>query len=416
MENFMVNNPIKSIEKWITMGSLSCFLFFINTLHHMWLNPIAFCLTLLVMNFRLFSSSYSTKIALAIFFSAIPTAVEFFSAFVFSLIFQNTVSYVLSLPHNKIIATVIATFTLWVIVKAVKLSYPESKYNVPKLRTNGLLMLPISSIIILYSILYFERWVPPTTENAFLASSICVLLGLVNLVVFSVYDGQMKNVELKAQLVNAKLAQEKTEEYYHAQEQYLQDMHAQAHDFKNQLSVIRAMSSRDESLNNFLDQLSAKITNVAKGVVGYTTNKAINVIIFQKQQLCSEYSITMTIEITYPKLDFIQYSDACSIFGNALDNAITACMLQVESIREIGIHIFLHNNMLVIEFVNSKNPSIEIVVDKKAIIKTTKRQAHLHGYGLINITESVNAYYGRVFFNYTDDTFTVTIYIPINEE
>lgn len=203
---------------------------------------------------------------------------------------------------------------------------------------------------------------------------------------------------------------------YHAQEQYLQDMHAQTHDFKNQLAVIRAMSGGDESLNDYLDQLSSKLTNVAKGVVGYTTNRAINVIIFQKQQLCFEYNITMTIEVSYPKLDFIQYSDACSIFGNALDNAITACMLQTESVRKIGIHIFLHNNTLVMEFVNSKNPSIKIVVDNKSIIKTTKSQAQIHGYGLINITESVNAYDGRVFFNYTDDTFTVTIFISINEK
>lgn len=58
---------------------------------------------------------------------------------------------------------------------------------------------------------------------------------------------------------------------------------------------------------------------------GFSTNRALNVILYQKQKECERYGIEFQINIGFGDLSFINYSDTCAIFGNALDNAATAC-------------------------------------------------------------------------------------------
>lgn len=414
--NFLTSKNNSNIKKLFCILIFSCVLFICNLFNYIWLNPIVFGLTLFVANSMLFIGTYSTKFALAAFLSVLSAATEFLSAFFLSLVLQGNVSYILSFVHNKMIATAISVFTLWVIVKSIRFAYPKSNYNISKLKTNALLILPISSIIIMHSLLYFDKWIPTTSWHVFLTCSICILLGLVNLIVFNVYDGQMKGAELKVQLMNARLAQEKAEEYYRAQEKYLQNMHALTHDFKNHLVAIRALTGNDDQLSEYVDQISGRLAESSKGITDYTDNKVINVILHQKQQICIENHIELTIKCNYSLLNFIQYPDACSIFGNALDNAIAACLLQAGTQRYINLNIYSHNETLVVEFENSRNPSIKLLEDGKSMFRTTKQQPQLHGYGLINIKEAVVAYHGRVIFNYTENTFNVTLFIPLNQK
>lgn len=414
--NFLNPKGKDYIKKMACILIFSSVLFTCNLFNYIWLNPIVFGLTLFAANSIIFIGTYSTKFALAAFLSVLSAASEFLSAFVLSLVLGSSVSHVLLLPHNKMIAMAISVFTLWIIVKFIRNAYQKSKYNISKIQTNALLILPISSIIIMHVLLYFDKWIPLTSMHVFLTCSICVLLGLVNLIVFNVYDDQMKAAELKAQLLNARLAQEKAEEYYHAQEQYLQDMHTLTHDFKKHLTTIRALADANKPLNEYLDQLSDRMAESSKGVIAYTDNKVINVIIHQKQQICLENDIELIIKCEYPLLGFIKYPDACSIFGNALDNAIAACLLQTETQRYIQLDFYRHNETLIIEFENSRDPLIELLEDGKSIFKSTKQEPRLHGYGLINIKDAVKVYNGRAIFNFTDGTFNVSLFIPLNLE
>lgn len=414
--NFLKHRDKSGIKKTALILILSSLLFFVNLLNQTWLNPIAFCLITFTINLLLFCGSSSTKMTLAVFFTVLSNASEVLSTFALALILQSNVLITLSFVHNQIVAKSVSIFILWGIIKAIKFSYPKSNYKASKLKANALLILPLSSIVILLFFLYFDKWIPATFEHAFLACFICVLLGAVNLIVFNVYDDQMKSAELKAQLLNAKLAQEKTEEYYRAQEQYLQNTHALTHDFKNHLVAIRALTGNDDQLSEYVDQISGRLAESSKGITDYTDNKVINVILHQKQQICIENHIELTIKCNYSLLNFIQYPDACSIFGNALDNAIAACLLQAGTQRYINLNIYSHNETLVVEFENSRNPSIKLLEDGKSMFRTTKQQPQLHGYGLINIKEAVVAYHGRVIFNYTENTFNVTLFIPLNQK
>lgn len=415
-DNFLRLKDNECIKKLGCILIFSVILFFCNLFNFIWLNPIVFGLTLFAANSIFFIGTFSTKFALAAFLSVLSAATEFLSAFVLSLVLQSRVLYVLSFAHNKMIAMAISVFTLWAIVKSIKFVYSKSKYNISKLKANALFILPLSSIIIMHVLLYFNKWIPPTSLNVFLICSICILLGLVNLIVFNVYNDQMKAAELRAQLLNARLAQEKTEEYYHAQEQHLQDMHTITHDFKKHLTTIRAMADTDKPLNDYLDQLSGRMAESSKGVIAYTENKVINVILHQKQEICLENDIELIIKCEYPLLGFIKYPDACSIFGNALDNAIAACFMQIETHRYITLNVYSHNETLVVEFENSRNPLIKLLEEGKSIFKTTKKDPQLHGYGLINIKDAVKSYGGCAIFNFTEDTFNVSLFIPLNQE
>lgn len=91
------------------------------------------------------------------------------------------------------------------------------------------------------------------------------------------------------------------------------------HDLKHQIQVIR-MESDAARREEYLSQLEKGMQSL--GVNQHTGNDVLDTILSDKQLYCSQHQITLTIVADGARLDFIETMDICSIFGNALDNAI----------------------------------------------------------------------------------------------
>lgn len=81
--------------------------------------------------------------------------------------------------------------------------------------------------------------------------------------------------------------------------------------------------------------------------------------------------------------------DICTIFSNMIDNAIEATS-QVDGQKWIRLSIKKHNKYLVICENNPCKQKLEIEDNS---IKTTKTHG-MHGFGLVNIKETVDKYDG----------------------
>ncbi|WP_133146871.1 GHKL domain-containing protein, partial [Clostridioides difficile] len=100
-----------------------------------------------------------------------------------------------------------------------------------------------------------------------------------------------------------------------------------------------------------------------------TGNITLNIILSEKKELCIEKGIDFRININFSDCNFIKEEDICSIFANALDNAIEACEKIKNGDKKIKLQGMIVNKFFVIKITNTKSNDILL---KKNTFLTTK--------------------------------------------
>ena len=103
-------------------------------------------------------------------------------------------------------------------------------------------------------------------------------------------------------------------------------------------------------------------------------------------------------------------ADICTIFGNALDNAIESVSL-IEDPEKRLIHIAISHkkNFVLIQISNYCENTITM---KNGYPVTTKADKGNHGFGLKSIRYTVEKYHGSLNFALNDNWFELKMLIP----
>ena len=104
----------------------------------------------------------------------------------------------------------------------------------------------------------------------------------------------------------------------------------------------------------------------------------------------------------------------CSIFGNALDNAIE-CEVKIPEKEKRLIHVTVskQKQFLILRFENYCEETLQY---QEGTPVTTKKEKEFHGYGLKSIQYTVNKYEGAVSVNLEDNWFELKVLIPIMQK
>lgn len=160
------------------------------------------------------------------------------------------------------------------------------------------------------------------------------------------------------------------------------------HDMKNHLYVISELATKDkpEELKAYLRELEDNLSHADVNI--HVGNEIADAILSEKQKMAESLGIVFEVDGT---MSGIQMSaiDICTIFSNMIDNAIEATS-QVDGQKWIRLSIKKHNKYLVICENNPCKQKLEIEDNS---IKTTKTHG-MHGFGLVNIKETVDKYDG----------------------
>lgn len=114
-----------------------------------------------------------------------------------------------------------------------------------------------------------------------------------------------------------------------------------------------------------------------------TGNKILDTILTEKKLYCEYNKINMTCIAEGEKLDFLSESELCSLFGNIVDNAVTAVShLEEEEKRTINILVRTRGNFLSIHEENYYEGELKKSGDG---FETTKKDKEHHGFGLKSI-------------------------------
>lgn len=183
------------------------------------------------------------------------------------------------------------------------------------------------------------------------------------------------------------------------------------HDLKHQISVLRSemdAGKRDAFLNKMEEEIRQYEAQNKTG------NKVLDTVLTTKSLYCNKNGITFTCVADGALLNFMDVMDICSIFGNALDNAIE-CEMKIPDREKRLIHVTVSKQkaFLLLRFENYCEEELKY---QGGILVTTKKDKKYHGYGMKSIRYTVNKYGGAVTVDVKENWFDLKILIPMQEE
>ena len=187
------------------------------------------------------------------------------------------------------------------------------------------------------------------------------------------------------------------------------------HDLKHQIAGLKTetdVEKRAKWLDAMEQELNANEINMNTG------NKVLDAILGAKSLRAKKNHIQMTCVINGKLLEFLHVTDICSIFGNALENALeNAIMIGNEKKRLIHISVSEQKGFIFVKIANYCENPVEIKSGNMP--ETTKADKKNHGFGLKSIRQSVEKYGGTVTMVLDQSWFVLNLLFPktkVNEE
>lgn len=192
------------------------------------------------------------------------------------------------------------------------------------------------------------------------------------------------------------------------------DLRALHHDMKHHLLAIQklAQEGAQEQIVEYTGQLLHRSHDYERLV--QTGNDLLDGLMSQKCQEAMEEDVSVDVQLDFRRVHDVSDVDICTVFGNAMDNAIEACRnVTPGSKRKIVIRTGEGGGQV---FISISNPYEGNLTLKNGLPVTTKAQAYLHGFGLHNIRRTMERYGGTLNVDTSEEgRFTLNLIFPLSE-
>lgn len=208
--------------------------------------------------------------------------------------------------------------------------------------------------------------------------------------------------------VQRHLAEER-ERQYQISRQNIEAVNIRCHDLKHQIrSLLTDRTPVDEAaLAEITDELGVYDSIVETG------NPTLDTILTEKSLLCRNDGITLEVVADGEALGFLQTSEICSLFGNALDNAIEAVRpLKDREKRVISLNVFRRNSFVIVAVENYFEGK-RVLMD--GLPRTTKEDPDSHGFGMRSMQRIARNHSGTVALTTKDGIFKLSVLLAASE-
>ena len=241
--------------------------------------------------------------------------------------------------------------------------------------------------------------------DVFIIRTLVDLAGTLMLIAFQEHWRQLQ-ARQEADAIHH-LFQHQYEQYRQSQES-IDMINRKYHDLKHQIGVLRMepdIGKREEYLRQMESGMDGFIA------IQNTGNAVLDAILAAKQMYCIDNNIQLNVVADGKQLGFLEVMDLCSVFGNALDNAIESVeRLSDTDKRLIRLAVFVKNGLLMIRTDNYFETPLQKSGDE---FETTKADKASHGYGIKSIRYMAGKYGGSVSIDTEDGWFSLKVLIPV---
>ncbi len=228
------------------------------------------------------------------------------------------------------------------------------------------------------------------------------------LAILFIYQSRIYDYIVERELAAMNVLLKSQYDQYRNYQDSMEFIHIKYHDLKHQIAGLR-IETDEEKRKKWLDAMEEEVSSFQN--MQRTGNQVLDTILAAKIFHCRKNNISITCVADGKLLDFMHVMDICSIFGNALDNAIEhVTLIPEQEKRLIHVTVSSKKNFVFIKVENYCDTPIQ--KDERALIKTTKADKNNHGFGLSSIRATAQKYGGAVDFGQQNDWFYLTILIP----
>lgn len=238
--------------------------------------------------------------------------------------------------------------------------------------------------------------------------NIRTLVDLGGMAIVYAYYMQCRDIQVRHELESIQNILHAQYRQYEQSQRTVDMIHYKYHDLKHHIIALRAEEDGAKR-NQYLDRMEEEIRNFE--TQNKTGNKVLDTLLSSKSMYCIQHGISLTCVVDGTLFDFMDVMDICSIFGNAMDNAIEyEKQVEEEEKRLIHVSAFSQKNFLIIRFENYYEGSMQF---EENLPVTTKKEKEFHGYGLKSLRYTVHKYKGEVDISVQDNWFNLKILIPL---
>lgn len=348
-------------------------------------------------------ASFKAKFTTILFYSAGGYALQHISSKILILItlipgYPNNKDYILclNLVVDVLVTTLMYTLSYFIFIKRAIKNINEVK------NLNLKVYLSIIVIIICIGLSRITTDNPSRNLLSILSESLYAIISCI-LVLTMLLDISEKDKIVEDNRIMLELLRKEKEQYKLSKEN-IAIMNIKYHDLKHIVNSIKKDGLSEEKLKSIEQAINVYDSNLKTG------NDVVDIILTEKQLLCKDKNILFTSVINGKDISFMDSSDAYSLFGNALNNAIeSVSKISDPSKRVITLNMSEIANMLSIHIENYFIGTIEF----KNGLPVTKGDKNYHGFGMKSIELIVKQYHGELSASTKEDIFTLDIIIPI---
>lgn len=249
---------------------------------------------------------------------------------------------------------------------------------------------------------------PFTSQFAIEIYNIRTLVDGGGVAILYAFHMQHRELEMKYELDAIHNVLETQYVQYRQSRESIEVINRKYHDLKHQIAALRKESD-PRRRGEWLDAMESDIA--VYEAQNKTGNAVLDTVLTGKSLYCQKHGINFTCVADGSVLKFLDVMDICTIFGNALDNAIEAVLqLPDKEQRLIHLSVSAQKGFLLILVENYYAGELRF---ENGLPLSTKGDDKFHGFGVKSIRYSAARYGGTVSITTENHWFHLKILIPL---
>lgn len=406
---FMVYNVFfekKTLSTYTWLLALLLSIMAISFVNYNVLNPYAMSYCILAITYvisYLFDGYFKHRVLITILLWSFFLFTEYITVFFMLGLTKSAPDTIFMEDTLRLRAIIIAKLFLMIIAKGVLLLKKNTTEKIATPYWLLLMIIPLFSVFTI-SVVYFLRPDDPSWQTT--CGLVSVGLLICNLVIFSLFESALEQSAAKSQCDLLTQQIQYQVNFYKTIEQSQKELIHVRHDINNHLlamgGLLRA-NAYQEALD-YVDTVNQIIAPPEFSI--HTGNVIFDALINEKMSATIEQGIEFYFDVNLPQNLLLALPDWCIIFGNALDNAIEACLRISDGPRIIHFVINYNHHNLICIITNSTNDQL---IPQGSFFKTSKDNQNEHGLGLRNIAAAVARYNGNMNTHWENREFRLEI-------
>ena len=333
---------------------------------------------------------YKGKVGIKVVFAMLYSTLIVLSELLVAGIF---VTCGISIPVNGEMGFFITYSLLFIVVKVLQRIFQNIDVVYSRWTSDlKILLLLMGSLFLAYCIFYsqYEMGIRGFYWRTII--SIIILLSI-NVMMFNIFVKLSENLELKRKASIYEKEFTVLEQHMHERENLMKEFRVKRHDLKHQmLNLLILLQDQDyKKLEENIEKL-AELDSLNGLFVVNTENSIIDAFVNSKYAFATERGIKFDAKLNIPAELPFAGEDISVILGNALDNALEACLRGKVDDPYVKLAMSYDQGNLVILVENTFDGFLK--KERKTGWATRKNNSQQHGIGIQSIRNVIQKYHG----------------------